>query len=418
MARFIYSFFIISMVITLGIVSSCSDQKVDPSNPNNPVAPGEFIGETGLIHDDSEFYEQPVYWVSAPVNAPIPANWDIRDKMKVEMPAPKNQNCGDCWAWATHHGLELWTALNKGKVFDYSVQSVLSCSRAGSCGGGYMSAVTFLQKSGLPLESDFPYVGRDAKCKYSADELAKGFGNQIHEAPYVGESFEKSRYWKLSGQFFESRDKISQIQQAMIAMNSPSVVTVSAYSSSSDNVVSNCSALNSGGNHMVTIIGWDDQNGGPNAHVYNSWGTNHGKNGTSRLKWNCDGRLNRGLGVSARVIRGDVKPPCDPPGAPGLKPESVMFLGSKVEIGKPMPGMKCVWSPVTNLKDPNSCVTEASPEKSTEYHLEVSNECGKVTAMTYLKVYGPVLSGSGHVKYEPSMTILTPFGEVNNPDRQ
>lgn len=394
------------------LATRCSEHKPGEGvTPNSPQP--EFIGETGLIHDDSVFYEQPVYWVAAPVNAPIPAKWDVRDNMKATLPAPKNQNCGDCWAWATHHGLEIWTALNKGLVFDYSVQSVLSCSRAGSCGGGYMSAVTFLQKSGLPLESDFPYVGRDVKCKYSADELATGFGNKIIEAPYVGESFEKSRYWKLSGQFFESRDKISQIQQAMVQLNSPAVVTVSAYGSSSNEVVSKCSALNSGGNHMVDVIGWDDESGGPNAHVYNSWGTGHGEKGISRLKWNCDGRLNRGLGVSARVIRGDAKPPCDPPANPNLKPEQVIFLGSKTEIGRDIPNVKCVWSPVMGLKDPNACKTDASPEKSTEYHLEVSNECGKVTAMSYVRVFAPVLTGGGKVIQEETHEIQTPFGTVD-----
>ena len=404
--------------IVLGVLLAffairCSEEKLHEIS-QAPLPAGE-IGETGLIHDDSVFYEQPVYWVQAPTNTQVPATWDLRDKALAQFPAPRQQQCGDCWAWSTHHALEIWYAVNKGKVNDFAVQYLLSCSGNGSCGGGYMSVVTWLSKSGLPMETDFPYKGTDAKCKYTKDEIAKGFGNAIIEAPYVGESLEKSRFWKLTGQPLPEnmvRDKISQIQAAMVTLNSPAVVTVSAYGSSSDAVVSGCSALNSGGNHMVDVIGWDNENGGPNAHVYNSWGPSHGKNGISRLKWDCNGKLNRGLGVSARVLRGDFKPPCDPPGNPNLKPEQILFLGNKVEIGKAIPGVKCTWSPTAGLKDPNSCVTDATPEKSTEYHLEVSNECGKVTAMTYLRVFSPVMTGGGAVKNVESRMILTPFGEI------
>lgn len=394
------------------LATRCSEHKPGEGvTPNSPQP--EFIGETGLIHDDSVFYEQPVYWVAAPVNAPVPANWDLRDKAKV-FPTPGDQkNCGSCWAYSSGQAMDIWWAVNKGELLDFSKQYLLSCSGNGSCGGGYMSVVTWLAKSGLPMQADFPYVARDIKCKYSAAEKEKGWPHRVIEAPYVGESFEKSRYWKLTGQFFESRDKISQIQQAMVALNSPAVVTVAAYSSSSNNVVSGCQALGSSGNHMVDIIGWDDENGGPNAHVYNSWSTSHGEKGISRLKWNCDGRLNRGLGVSARVLRGDAKPPCDPPANPNLKPEQIIFLGSKTEVGRDIPNVKCVWSPVTGLKDPNACKTDASPEKSTEYHLEVSNECGKVTAMSYVRVFAPVLTGGGKVIQEETHEIQTPFGIVD-----
>lgn len=402
---------VFAVVFILAFLAACAKDGSTIFTPGNNSIQQEEIGETGLIHSEDDYLNDAVYWVAAPIQTQIPANWDLRDKSPVAIPPPRNQNCGDCWAWATHHGMEIWYAVNKGKLFDFSVQSVLSCSKAGSCGGGYMSAVTFLQKSGLPLEADFPYVGRDAKCKYSADELAKGFGNQIIEAPYVGESFEKSRYWKLSGQVFQSRDKIQQIQQAQILLNSPAILTVAAYGSSSDAVVTQCKSLNSGGNHMVTNIGWDNEGGSVNAHNYNSWGTAHGKSGISRLKWDCDGKLNRGYGLSTRVIRGDIKPPCDPPQNPNLQKEHVIFLGNKVELGKPMSNVKCVWSPIQGLKDPNSCVTDAAPEKSTEYHLEVSNDCGKVTAMTFVKVYAPVLTGK-ETHFMPTETILTPFGEV------
>jgi len=413
-----YTVLVIFTMVFSVLALRCSKENDKPAPTDlSPTTNPSQVGETGLIHDDSVFYEtspsgHSPYWVAAPINAPVPENFDLRGK-GTPFPSPGDQsNCGSCWAYSTGQAMDIWWAINKKELLDHSKQYLLSCSGNGSCAGGYMSVVTWLVKSGLPLEASFPYVAKDIKCKFSKEEIAKGFGNQLLEAPYIGESFEKSRYWKLSGGTFEPRDKMSQIQQAMIQLNSPAVVTVAAYGANSDQVISGCSALNSGGNHMVNVIGWDNEGGGPNAHVYNSWGKGHGKDGISRIKWNCDGKLNRGLGVSARVLRGESKPPCDPPANPDLKPEQIIFMGSKAEIGKDIPNVKCVWSPTYGLKDPNSCKTDAMPEKSTEYHLEVSNECGKVTAMTFVRVFAPVLVGGGDVKYQETGSIVTPFGET------
>jgi len=400
---------VFSFLFLVFLLTHCQENGV-VTPETGPVL--EAIGETGLIHDDSVFYESPNYWVSVKPGLP-PQSFDLRDKA-LAFPTPGDQgNCGSCWAYSTHQALEIWRGVNKGEKNDLSAQFLLSCSGNGSCGGGTMSVVSWLAKSGLPPEASFPYVARDVKCKFSASEISQGFGNQVIEAPWVGESIQKSRYWKLSGKLYVANDKIKQIQEAMVQLNSPAVVTVSAYGASGNDVVTACKSLNSGGNHMVDIIGWDNENGGVNAHVYNSWGSGHGLNGISRIKWDCNGSLNRGLGVSARVLRGDLKPPCDPPQDPKLKPEQIIFLGSKVEVGKPTAGVKCNWAPATGLKDPNACLTEASPEKSTEYHLTITNDCGSVSAMTFVRVFAPVLTGGGKTEHKEGATIVTPLGEVS-----
>lgn len=412
--RYFAFYFLTVFALVLLAVTACNDAN-DGASVFQPTT--DFVGQTGLVHDPAVFEQSGEYWVSPnPLSAP-PAKWDLRDKAKV-FPNPGDQgNCGSCWAYSTHQGLEIWRAVNLGILEDLSAQTVLSCSDVDAqnwgCGGGTMGAVAFL-KRGLPLDSDFTYKAQKVSCKYSSAQLNSGWPNKIIETPWVGESLSHSRYWKKTGKEYQAGDKIAQIQQAMWELNSPAIVTVDAYGSSSDAVVSSCAAINSQGNHMVNVIGWDDEGGNINGHVYNSWGAGHGKNGISRIKWSCGaGKLNHGLGVEARVIRGDSKPPCDPPGNPNLKAEMVIFAGTKVELGRDIPNVKCTWSPTVGLKNPNSCLTDAQPEKSTEYHLEVANECGKVTAMTYVRVFAPVVAGGGDVKTVESRTILTPFGEVD-----
>lgn len=401
--------------LTIFLLAACDNQPAAPKVTPTDLSKPEAIGSLGLIHDESLFQQPGEYWVSTKKVA-VPAKWDLRDKAKV-FPVPGDQgDCGSCWAYSSAQGLIIYIAANKGILIDLSKQTVLSCSDIDAqnwgCGGGTMGAVAFL-KRGLPPESEFPYRASKVSCKYDKAQLNAGFGNGVIETPWVGESLSHSRYWKASGKTYMAGDKIAQIQQAMVELNSPAIVTVAAYGANSDAVVTKCGSINSGGNHMVNVIGWDDEGGGPNAHTFNSWGPGHGKAGISRIKWSCGAdKLNQGLGVEARVLRGEMKPPCDPPENPNLKGEQILFAGNKVEIGRAIANVKCVWSPVEGLKDPNSCVTDASPSKSTEYHLQVSNECGSVSAMQYLRVFAPVFTGSEET-FKESSKINTPFGEIS-----
>jgi len=361
--------------------------------------------KTGLLHDpEFAFKGASFYEPDDMKEEDIPDSFDLRDLMKNGVPDIRQQNCGDCWAWATHHGLEIVRAVHDQKNFDHSVQTVLSCSKHGSCNGGYMSAPDFLLNRGLPYEPDFSYQGKDARCKFSSDELAKGWEGKVISAPYIGKSS-----WHSRGAPEREGTKVKAMMEAMLKLKSPLVVTVAAYSSSGG-VVDSCSAINSGGNHMVAIVGWEMWKGKRVAHVWNSWGKSHGENGVSKIVWECgDGRLNRGLGVDARVYEyKGVNPPdpCELPENVIEKPKHMMFLGSSVKLGRaPKKAQTCKWIPADGIDNPNSCETYASPNRSTEYHLEASNACGKVSGISQVDVYGPM------GKLDDS--VLTPFGIIN-----
>lgn len=358
--------------------------------------------KTGLLPDPEWPYKEGETWYVAN-EGEIPEKFDIRDLMTNGKPDLRQQQCGDCWAWATHHGLELARAVHDLQVFDHSVQTVVSCSKHGSCGGGYMSAPTWLVNRGLPLESEFPYSGgHDSKCKFSSQEIAQGWTGAIYAAPNIGQSLRYSRYFKSRG--FREGTKVQEIMAAILQSRAPAVVTVAAYSISGGGIYSSCSSINSDGNHMVTIVGWDTENQKRIAHVWNSWGKSHGVDGVSRIQWECgDGKLNRGLGVSARIIQYRV--PCQPPQIQSMKASLSLQKGETLKLGSPMKeGVRCRWLPTAGLADPNSCETEAAPSVSTEYHLQASNSCGTASAMSVVRV----LNAGG----SNSKKLMTPYGEI------
>lgn len=101
----------------------------------------------------------------------LPAALDWRDANGNFVTAPRNQKkCGSCWAFAMTGGLEAYTLLKEntpGRDLDLSEQVMLSCSGAGSCNGGRLSA-GFLSRSGLPLEEVYPYTATNGDCKTAA----------------------------------------------------------------------------------------------------------------------------------------------------------------------------------------------------------------------------------------------------------
>lgn len=365
--------------------------------------------KTGLLHDDNWPYEKGVVMYQPPeIKAEdLPESFDLRDLMTGGQPKIKTQNCGDCWAWSTHHALEIARAVHDLEVVDNSVQTVLSCSGAGSCNGGYMSAPQFLVGRGLPLESDFPYAGYDKRCPFNTSSMKTGWEGKVMDAPYIGSSLNYSRAVYPQENYADG-NKVTNMMKAMYQWKAPLVVTVAAYSAG-PGIVDSCSSINSQGNHMVAIVGWETWKGKRVAHVWNSWGKNHGTDGVSKIVWECgSGKLNRGLGYEARVVQ--YKEPslgCDLPKANvgnsqySLRPGESIILGAAAYLNQ-----TCKWTPSEGLKNPNACVTTATPSKTTEYHLQATNPCGTTSAMTLVEVATTTSSS------KKKRTVLTPHGEV------
>lgn len=387
---------------------------------------GEFLKheilKTGLLHDENELYGAVFAQPSPKDIAATPEKWDIRTYGKAANVVPNDQDCGDCWAQATAQALELIVAAKSSKVLDLSVQfHISSCSAHGSCGGGYMSAPDILIETGNPFELQDPYLGRNSKCKFSYEELGKGFETKVKSAPYVGTSLAHSRFFH-GGHGATLKETLSPGQVAdtkamMVKYKSPAVVTIAAISSSGG-TINTCSSINSSGNHMQAVVGWGPE-GDPNvADVMNSWGPDHGINGVTRIKWECgEGKLNRGLGRSARVYEFQG---CDKPADPFTGGDKT-FIKSSPEHGvwigrKPSNGQTCGIEPKTGLSDidVSGCRAFASPDRATEYHITAYQpECDDTkSAMVLITPY--VEGDDDHDRN----IILTPHGEVDLNDER
>lgn len=96
-------------------------------------------------------------------------NWDWRDRHgKNWVTGTKDQGaCGSCWAFAATGATEALVNLfyNQQLNLDLSEQSLLSCSGAGSCSGGFPStALDYVKNTGIIDEAAFPYTATDQSC--------------------------------------------------------------------------------------------------------------------------------------------------------------------------------------------------------------------------------------------------------------
>lgn len=365
--------------------------------------------KTGLL-PMKKFTGEGIQWVK-PTQADIaalPEKWDMREVFpEVNNVAINRQVCGDCWSQSTTKGFELMIAAHDKKIVPLSVQTQISTCQPdyGDCGGGYMTAADFLVKVGNPLETQDPYKGSNSSCKFSSAELAKGFENKIKAAPWIGSSLMHSK-----GNTLRAVNSAEDIYAMMVKYKSPALVTVYAYDISGNGIYNSCSAINAGGNHMVDIVGYEKVDGKWVAHVWNSWGKSHGLNGVSRIQHECGaGKLNRGLGLEARVY--DYAPLCPNQPDAFTGPDQTLIKynpGSSVVIGKDSKqNQSCSWLPsegILGYLDAGHCHPVVSPNISTEYHVTAKTECGEATSMVLVKVL------SEHMKEDKS--TLTPFGIV------
>lgn len=180
------------------------------------------------------------------------------------------ESCGSCWSFATVGVLESLLKITKhmaGEV-DLSEQTVLSCSGAGDCSGGYMGqASEFLRKTGTPREDCFPYSAKDEAChpcggwmsktarittfREYGNPTAAALENALQAAPIAA-------YMEVYSDFYNYRSGV--------------------YERTAGSVYK--------GGHGIVIVGYNDAE-----HYWickNSWGPSWGESGFFRIRWgNC-----------------------------------------------------------------------------------------------------------------------------------
>ncbi|VDK63360.1 unnamed protein product [Onchocerca ochengi] len=202
-------------------------------------------------------------------NEKLPVSVDWRKKGMVT--PVKNQGvCGSCYAFAAIGALEAYNKKKTGKLVDLSIQNAVDCTwTLGNygCRGGYMNPIFYYAtKFGLAMESKYPYVGTEQKCKWQ----------------------EKIAYATDKGYAAIQRGDELGLMHA-VAKHGPVVVGINGskrpFRFYKSGVYSNrdCGDLN----HAVLLVGYGKHKTyGEYWIIKNSWGTDWGRKGYAYMARN------------------------------------------------------------------------------------------------------------------------------------
>jgi C1A family cysteine protease len=201
---------------------------------------------------------------TAGTTAPATLDWRSMNGVSYVTPIKNQGSCGSCWAFATTAALESQILMTQQVSTNLSEQILLSCSGAGSCSGGYpSSASAYIQSTGIPSESYFPYTGANTSCS----SALTGWQNYTQKI---------SSYKSVSA-------TVSAIESAL-ATYGPLVTMMAIYNDFyyyGGGVYQLSSGATYQGMHVVLIVGYDDVN--KYFIAKNSWGTGWGEAGFFRI---------------------------------------------------------------------------------------------------------------------------------------
>jgi len=218
-----------------------------------------------LKHTDTFLASEPPL-----AGAPLSVDWRNYNGLNYVTPVKNQGSCGSCWAFGTTAALESYFLIQEnlpGYNEDFAEQVLVSCSGAGSCGGGYIDdASNFIRDTGLPPEMDYYYTATNGSCANAAS------GWQQH-AYRIGA-------WSYAC----VSPSVTAIKNALVTYG-PLVTMFEVYSdfnSYTSGIYSyvTCSYL---GTHTVLIVGYDDV--GQCFIVKNSWGTGWGEAGYFKIAY-------------------------------------------------------------------------------------------------------------------------------------
>lgn len=234
----------------------------------------------------------------------IPKELDLRPSLQRIF----RQLAGDCWAQGNATAFETTIAWNDLVSIFVSRQQIIDCSGYGSAANGGQISVGMYKKIGAAYESEYPYTGRDAKCKSNMPQHQK-----------AEDVF-----------FMKENATVQDYQRGMLETKSAFEVCGASRALGNGGWITS----NGGGgvDHCWGWIGWlDGATHGKPPGIYfifaNSWGINWGDNGLAYVKVAKDGVHFDG-NVLVEGAGFNYKPACTPqPVANAGKEKSILMEG-------------------------------------------------------------------------------------------
>lgn len=288
----------------------------------------------------------------------LPASYDLRTLGLVSK--IKNQGgCGSCWSFAITKATES-ARLKAGLTEqDLSEQQQVSCDRnAAGCGGGNMDNADYEVGTGLALESDYPYTASNSRCRSPLPTIA----SKLKSWAYVGGGNRKPT--------------VDELKQAIYQYGTIFVTVAAGGSDWGGSRVHMTGCSNRGTNHMVTLVGWNEQN---EFIIGNSWGSDWGESGFAYAKQGCDNLANDSDGAAFVVYEGG---PAPVPPHIRLPIEIDLQLGTEVMLGvRAESGVTYHWS-----NGETGAMIYVKPTTSTTYTLTATNSAGVAESSVNVKV--------------------------------
>ncbi len=244
------------------------------------LSPAEFQGLLGFKMSPAEEKRMAAgYEPEFPLTLDLPSTYDWRDYGGVT--AVKSQgSCGSCWDFAAIGALEAAIKIHTATEYDLSEQQILSCATYGyGCGGGHASyAWSYIRDYGAVSETCMPYEADDTvPCTDSGcAKLAT-----VREWIDVPNDVDAIKSAVLTG----------PVTSAFHVYDDFGSYGGGCYEHAGDDAP----------NHLVVIIGWDDNGCGAGDGAWlckNSWGDTWGNSGFFWIKW---GTCN--IGRSTQLVR-------------------------------------------------------------------------------------------------------------------
>jgi len=253
--------------------------------------------EAGIYHPRNEYIplkKEDISHITLPLPhtyikvEDLPSVWDWRSVNGTNFLSPtRNQHipvyCGSCWAMGSTSSIADRVNILRNAQWPntyLSVQNVIDCGNAGSCGGGsQMGVYKYAHDTGIPDESCNNYQAINQKCNdfnkcYTCDPDDNCAAINKYKLFKVGD------YGSLSGV-----DKMKAEIYARGPISCGIDATENFESSYSGGIYSEYNPSPSI-NHIISIVGWGVDNDNSTKPYWvgrNSWGTPWGEQGFFRI---------------------------------------------------------------------------------------------------------------------------------------